>query len=307
MPDIAPTASAPAAPSTPAPAAPSSEPAAKAPPSPAPERRKYSLKVDGEARDLELTDDEISVRLQKAEAAEKRMSEAAQVRKSFAEAVAAIKKDPFAALKDPVFGVDLKKLAEQRLIEEYQLELMTPEARAQKERELEIERLKKEAADHKAALEAERQRQLDDRTFQETEAKFIRALSDAGMEKSYEALYEMARIADLALENGIEYSEKQLVQLVQESLDGQRSKLENKVRAGLKGEKLLSHLGEDTVREVLRASVEKMRAAPQVEEKPATVGDLDDEPRSGRRQNRAVKEAKKMMGYRDAWRDMLRG
>ena len=311
------TSSAPAAPSTPSatPSAPASSEAkapveTKTPAAPvAPEKRKYSLKVDGKAQDLELDDTEILTRLQKAEAADRRMQESAKLRKDFMAAVEAIKADPFKALSDPVFGLDLDKLAEQRLAQKYQVELMTPEQRAQFEQQQEFERLKKEAAQTKAELEKRIQAETDARVFQEIEQGFLKALGEEGLEKSTEALFEMARLADIALQNGVEYTPAQLARQVQATLDGRREALAAKLRGGLKGQKLLDALGDDVVREVLRYSVEKVRGKPAEEAPSQDIDITEEEPKKypDGDVRKGSKNLKSLRDYRSVWKALKRG
>jgi hypothetical protein len=218
------------------------------------ERRRYKLKVDGAELEEELTDDEVTVRLQKARAAEKRMQEAAAQRKQLQEAVEYLKKDPFAAFKES-FGVDLDELAERRLAERYREQLMTPE-------EQERLRLQRENESYKAR-EAEAQRQREEQARQAYEAKvaeemerdFMSALEASDLPKTKETLRLMAEVAQLNLDHGIELTPAQMAAEVRERISG----IHQHVTRSLKGESLLKYLGDDVVKEVLRQSVARVK------------------------------------------------
>jgi hypothetical protein len=265
------------------------------------ERRKYKLKVDGQDEEVELTDEEISVRLQKERAAAKRMQESAELKKKFAQAVDLIKKDPFAALKDPAFGIDLEALAEQRLLEKYKLELMPEEQRKQMEMERKLKEYETKEQE-RTRLEQEahqrtQQEQFEAKIFQETEKTFMAALESADLPKDYETLYMMADVAKLNLDYGVELTPQQLAAEVRAKLDGY-SKREKSLRANLKGDKLLEYLGTDTVKEVLQASVAKLKggAAKLFEPTKPIPQDIDDDKPA--RQMRTPSQWRKEIGLK---------
>lgn len=221
------------------------------------EKRKYKLKVDGAEQELELGDDEISVRLQKALAADKRMNEAADTRKAFAAFTEAFKSDPFSAAKE--FGLDLDTLAEQRIVQRFQEEEQKkadPGAyeRAQLQKQLDEYKSKETRAAEETQTRA--QAEHDAKVGEEMERDFISALQEAQLPKDRRYLRMMAEIADVNLSHGIELTPKQMASEVR----AQISETHKYVTQGLKGEALVSHLGDDVVREILRHSVEKHRA-----------------------------------------------
>jgi hypothetical protein len=247
------------------------------------EKRKYKLKVDGGEEELELSDEEIAVRLQKERAAGKRMQEAAELRKKFQQAVDLIKKDPFAALKDPVFGVDLDALAEKRIVEKYSRDMMPPEERQKLEMQEKLAAYEAEKAESVRAQEEAAHQAQAHRVYQETERSLLDALGQEGMTKDYETLLEMVEIAKLNLDYGIELTPAQMAAEVK-ARRGERTSKAFGTLKGLKGDELVSRLGEDVVNEVLRHSVARLKgtsAAP-LAAKPAlkpvqAPGQVDDE------------------------------
>lgn len=229
-----------------------------------PERRKYKLKVDGNELEEDLTDDEISVRLQKAVAAEKRMQEAAAIRKRWDTIVEFGKNDPIRAAKE-LWGADMSEIVQQRLADDYQRlraeQAMTPEQKLQAEYEAKLQA----AANEKAALEKQitdrQQAETDAKVLEQTKKDFVTALQAVGQDASYETLYEMAALAKLNLQQGLELTPAQMAEEVKTKVEGQREKLHKRVLGGLKGDRLLQHLGPEVTKEVIRATLEKQKGA----------------------------------------------
>jgi hypothetical protein len=223
------------------------------------EKRKYKLKVDGAEEELELSDDEITLRLQKERAASKRMQESAELKKKFAEAVDLIKKDPFSALKDPAFGLDLEQLAEQRLIEKYQREMLPEEERQRMDMEKKLQEYQRREQEAHEAQQRQAYEAQVAQVQQQTEQDFLKALELAGAGKDYEVLAEMVDLAKHALgEYGLELSPEQLAAEVKSRREARETKAWEKAR-GLRGDALLKQLGDEVVQEVLRLSVSRVK------------------------------------------------
>ncbi len=255
-------------------------PPAGAPETPAAKKaRLFKVKVDGVESDLDLdkmSDEEHVKNAQWARAAQKRIAEAAEVKKSFQNIIEQIKKDPFAALKDKAFGeLDLRKLAEDRLVQEYQESQMPEHDRkaADLQRQLEAERGR--VKDFETKAQQQQQSALEERVFQETQRDFIQALDAADLPKTKETLYAMAQIASVAFENGVEMSPGQLAQEVQR----RQVETHQRVTRGLKGEKLMAHLGPDVVREVRDYLLAKAKGQnPNAPKPPTNQPDATDTP-----------------------------
>lgn len=98
-------------------------------------KRKYKLKVDGKEEEIEADDAELTTYLQKGIAAQKRFDEAAKARKEAEAKLAKLKDNPWDVIKE--LGLDPMEAASKFVIEQYELQQMTPEQR--KLRELEIQ------------------------------------------------------------------------------------------------------------------------------------------------------------------------
>lgn len=249
------------------------------PPKPA-EKRKYKLKVDGQELEEELSDEEIGVRLQKARAADKRMQESAEVRKAARQLLEDIRKDPWAVLSSPEFGVNLEEIAEQRLAEKYKAELMTEEQRKAFELQKQVEAYQKQEQYRKDAETKAKREQMEREVYAKEEKRFMEAAEKHGLPKDLRTLALMAEVALANHEYGIELSPEQIAMEVNSRLE---QPLET-VRK-LKGDALLKRLGDSVVQEVLRAKVAEFKAQrtadkiPTPSANPPGASDLDkDEP-----------------------------
>lgn len=281
-----PSPSSPAAPAAPVAAGkdPAVTPASGETPAATAERkaRKLQLKVDGQLSEVDLdslSDEDLSLKLQMAEAARKRMQEAAELKKKFENAVKLIKENPFEALKDPVFGLDLEQLAEQHLAEKYRMEIMPEPERKQAELERRLAEFEKREATRLAELEAEQERELTERIYKETEQTFHQALEAAELPKNRETLQAMAQIAQLNLEHGIEMTPQQIAHAAGEQLKGRSQHF----LRSLKGQALLSHLGPDVVKEVMRMEVARVRGQPVTPQEPAQAAPAEETPEDRKR------------------------
>lgn len=266
-------------------------------------KRKYKLKVDGAEQELELGDDEIAVRLQKAVAAEKRMQEAAEDKKR-AKSMLDVVSDPLKLISHPELGPKILEAAERKLIEQFQAEELKkndPAAAERAELQRQLEEYKRKEAEAQESQQAKQRQELEDQVYQQTEREFLDALDTSNLPKNRQTLYMMAEVARLNLDHGIEMTPQQMASEVNERLRG----MHQHVMSGLKGDQLASYLGDEIVNEVLKHSVEKLRAKkngaqpklinPEAAEAPTQQPALDDdEPFSRRRTSADLREWKKL-------------
>jgi hypothetical protein len=287
----APTSAAPAAKPTPAPApkaaAESTElkrpnaPSKAAPQVPAPTeatpeakaaeaKRKYKLKVDGQEQELELEDAEVSVRLQKSMAAEKRMQEAAEVRKQFQQLKELAKSDP-AALMRELAGVDPMEWAKQQVEQQWKLEVMPEHERKVYELEQQLKSYQTQEQRRQQVAEQQRAQQAQSAMEQQLEKDFQRAFEVSGLEWTPDNLELFGKIVLDAHDFGLELTPEQLAAEAKTQLHSREKKYEDAARgkfSALKGPELLDYLGEATVREVLRAQLVQAPSLPALAVRP---------------------------------------
>lgn len=98
----------------------------------------FKLNVKG--KEVELTEEQAISLLQKAQYADQQIKEAVQTKKAVASLVERLKANPWEVLQDPAIGLDVKKLAVEKI-----KEMMADEQKDPKERELEMTRKELEA------------------------------------------------------------------------------------------------------------------------------------------------------------------
>lgn len=229
-------------------------PAPKAPAAPTPaEKRRYSLKVDGQEIEEELSDDDIRVRLQKAHAVDKRFAEVANQRKQIEAALSQLKNDPAKALKE-IAGLDLDEWAEKRILERYQ-EAMLPEAEREKaEMQRKLADYERQFEEQKTSAEKQKADAYEQQVFEQTEQDFISAVEQLGYDKGFSRTVlvpMMAEIAESALDYGVELTPSQMAGEANKRLET----IHRRQVQGLKGEQLLKYLGDDVVTEAIRAKL----------------------------------------------------
>lgn len=224
------------------------------------ERRKYRLKVDGAERELELTDADITARLQKALAAEKRMAEAAQLKKGIEQFNQLLETDFDGAVK--ALGKDPQTLMaklEQRLAEQYMAEKLKQENPTQ----YEALQAKKQLEEYKAQVEAY-QRTEQERVLRERSAKeearltqhFVQTLEEGGLPKNRRTVGMMAEVMSAAVRGGYELTPQQMAAEVRDRI----AEDAGFVLRDLRGDSLIQFLGDAVVKEVLAHSIKKAKA-----------------------------------------------
>lgn len=181
------------------------------------ELKEYKLKLNGKEKVVKFdpyNDEEVVRYLQKAEAADAKFREAAELRKSAEQFIEILRKDPRRVLSDPNIGIDVKEFAKQIINEEIEDMQKTPEQKEKEKLQREIEELKE-----KQKLEAEeRQTKEFMRLQEEAEHKLdndiTQALEMGGLPKTARTVKTMAEMMMLALQNDIDLSPQDLVPLV---------------------------------------------------------------------------------------------
>lgn len=204
-----------------------------------------------------------------------------------------LKDDPRAALRE--LGVDVRALSERTILDEIELEKMTPAERKLYEREQEIkkwetEKQKAEREKQEAAHAEEVERHKD-----ELANLFLSTMEATGLPKS-SGRFVMHRMAHLYAQNeqaGLESSPEEMAAYVMEGFRAEHKG----VVGNLKGEQLVDFLGPEAVKEVLRFHLEKARAkrglpagAPRVAPEPKPAAPVD--PRRGKVDFRALREGR---------------
>lgn len=227
------------------------------------QRMKLKTKVNGREMEREYTAEELTLLAQKGMGADEKFQKAAQLQKTFQSFIEAVKQDPFAAFNDPAFGDlggNFKNLVIQRLQKEFEMEELAkadPRAYELQQYKEKAERLEAAEKKREADARAAAQEEADKRYWAETKKSWNAALEKAGLAENDHFIREMARVGQDFLEKGLDLNPEHLVAELREQMASQH-KL---IMGGLKGEKLLSFLGDEVVNEILAYKVQQVKAA----------------------------------------------
>lgn len=163
-------------------------------------KKKYEFKSNNKTRVVDFDpndDEEVKRYLSKAIAADEKFEEAAMTRKQAEQLIEKLRTDPLSILRHPDLGLDIKKLAEQVLLEQMEDAEKTPEQR-------QMEEMQKKLKDY----EEEKKRLEDDRRKSEIEKLQMEAINSldeqvtAALQKTDlpKSPYVVKRIADAAIE-----------------------------------------------------------------------------------------------------------
>lgn len=216
-------------------------------------KRKYKIKVDNE--ELEVDEDELVRDYQLKKASYKKMSEAAKLRKQAEEVISLLKTDPRKALRHPAINADMRKLAEEIIQETLEEEMLSEEQK-------EIRRLKKEMAEKDERLtKAEKERE-DRRVAAMTEkykGEYTATLEEAfklsGLPKNKRTINRLLDYIEQALDNDIDVTPSDIAKMA-------RSDYEEEIKAlfgNVEPDTLLGLLGEESVKKLRRADVNKLK------------------------------------------------
>lgn len=213
---------------------------------------KRKLKIAGVER--ELTQDEIDRLAMQAGGADQRFQEAAEMRRRAEEILKQADEDPAGFFNKR--GKDVRKWAEDYLMEELKREQMNPEQKKAFENEQKLKQYEKEKKD------AEDQRKKDEfaAKFKEHNDNyntlFVEALGKAGLPKTAYTVKRMAELQLVNLKKKFNLNADQLAKLVREDYISEQKAL----YGGMEGDQLLDILGPDIVKKLSKAQIAKLKA-----------------------------------------------
>ena len=223
------------------------------------EARRLKLRIDD--REVELDESEVVANYRKGKDSSRLLSKVEQRRqealKAKAEAeglLSRLKSDPRGALRE--LGVDVRKLSESTILEEIELEKMSPAERRAHELQKKLD--EHESAKQKAEEEKERAAHEQEvaRHKDEFANLFLDVMERTGLPKT-SGRFVVARMASLYAQNeeaGLESSPEEMAAHVMRGLEAEH----RGVLSGLEGDALLERLGPDVVRKVLGAHLAKV-------------------------------------------------
>lgn len=262
------------------------EEAAEAKVAPKSTKKKFTPKVNGRQREVELdlsNDEEVLKYLSKAMAADEKFEEAASLRKNVEQLVNELKNNPRGVLSHPDLGLDLKKFAEDILNEEIEEMSKSPEQKKLEELEKKLkeemtQREKMEAAKREADMA-----RLEEQAFKQFDDDITSALSSSSLPKSP---YVVKRIADVMIEavnkGYTDVSVKDIMPIVEQQITGEIQKMfetmPEEVMEGLIGKQNLTRLRKKRLAN-MKKPVETANAVKPTGQKAADTKPADTKPK----------------------------
>lgn len=219
-------------------------------------KEKFKLTVDGEEfeEEVDLNDKEdLRRRLQLAHAAKKRMAEAKSEKAKAFDIIKAFEEDPTNVLRR--LGPKGREAAEKYLLEHIQESMLSPEQKAQRERDLKLQKYEEqEKLTEKQKAEQELQAKSN-QYAQQFQATIIQALDKSGLPKSPDAVKRMANIMQKNLKLGLELTPDDLVLEVKNEVHGMLKAF----IGDADGDQLVSMFGEDIANKIRKSDIKKLQ------------------------------------------------
>lgn len=236
------------------------------------ERRKLKAKVNG--REVDVYEDDIVRDYQKYSSADEKLREAAQKRKEIEAFYERLENDPEAILNDKRLPIDRQKLAMKWLTEQVEEELASADPKDARLSELErklAEYQNRDREQEETKAEQEKRQLVESRRelIANTLTKAIE-LSPLSKDPDIAAatIRDMAMHMRICKDAGYDVSPEELAKHVEgKSLKSMRS-----LALNLKGEDLISFLGEEVVMELRRTDLARIKKSREVP-KPETVSE----------------------------------
>lgn len=225
------------------------------------EARRLKLRIDDQ--EVELDESEVVANYRKGKNAAQIMSAAERRRqevlkdKAYADGVISrLRSDPRGVLKE--LGLDVRKMSEETILQEIELEKMSPAERRAHEAERQLEELRAEQDKAKQTEQEKVHAAEVERHADEFSNLFLETMSATGLPKESGrwVAYRMAHLYQQNEAAGLESSPEEMAAHVMQGL----KKEHTGVLSGLKGKVLAEYLGESVVKEIQRYSLEVARA-----------------------------------------------
>lgn len=212
------------------------------------------LKIRG--KEMEVDDSKYHEYAQKGAAATETWQEAAKMKKEADAFMARLKSDPRSVLTDPNLGIDFRKVAEDFLYDKITEESLSPEQKAQRDKERRLEILEAQAKE-RAESESERERQAEHNHYRnEYDQKITKALTASGLPKTTGTVRRVAEYLRQDIQDGIDRDPAEYVETVRQDYIEDIKELISK----LDGKTLIKMFGEETAKKMRISDLERLKS-----------------------------------------------
>lgn len=212
------------------------------------------LKIKG--REIDVDETKYHEYAQKGAAATETWQEAAKMKKDADAFMQRLKENPKAVLADKNLGIDFRKVAEEYLWEQLQDEQMSPQEKAQREKERRLEILEAEKA-KRDEYETEQQRMAEHQHYiQEYDQKISKALASSGLPKTSGTVRRVAEYMKLDIDAGIDRDPIEYIDAVRSDYLADIQEL----LGSMEGEALIKMLGDESAKKMRMADLKRLKS-----------------------------------------------
>lgn len=212
----------------------------------------YTVKVNGE--DVQVTEEELIGSYQVRKASDAKFQEAAAARKQAEEFIHLLKTDPRKVLTNPTLGLDVRKFAEDFLVEQLQEEMMDPKDRELMQARKQLEEYENEKKRKEQEAQEAEALELRNKYTEEYQTSIVDALSSSGLPKTEHTVKRMAYYMHQGLKRGYNLGAGDVVDLVkQDYINEQKS-----MYGQLDGDSLVELLGPEVADKIRKHDVSKV-------------------------------------------------
>jgi hypothetical protein len=242
--------------------------------------KKYKVKIDGQ--EMEVDEGELLSNYQLKKASDQRFQQGMQARKQAEEFIRLLKTDPVKVLSHPSIGLDVKKWAEELLINEMQEAQMSPEEKQLREYKEKLARYEEQEQLLKRQQEEQQKEAVKSKYREEYNKQIISALDSSGLPKTEYTVQRMIHYMAKALQAEYELSASDVVDLVRRDYINDTKAL----YSGLDAEALVKILGDDVAKKLRKSELDKLKN-PIPGRVPTNAGVA---PQVGKKENKMSKE-----------------
>ena len=221
-----------------------------------PYRLKGKRKVYGQEVDFDLDEDAALNQLARARALEKRSADESKQVRAARTVIELLQKDPARLFRE--LGQDPDAWAQQQLARMATRNAMSEEERRLADVEAERDSYKSKLEAHLQELQTQKRAQDTDAAREATIQRYEGALKEAGLKLNHLNVFHMAEVERIGLDDGIEYSPKELAAETRRRL----GEISNEHLSALDGPGLIAQLGSDRVKLILNAAISQYAKAP---------------------------------------------
>jgi hypothetical protein len=215
----------------------------------------FKVKVDGQ--EIEVPESEMVNNYQLRKAADKKMQEAAQMRKQAETFVEMLRTDPIKVLSNPNLGVNFRELAEQYLVEQMQEDMLDPKDKELREYKRRVEEIESRERQEQQRVDSERVEMLKSKYTESYSQQITEALSEGGLPRTPETVRKIAHYLHLGLQSGIELTAKDVIPYVKNDYIKAQKELFGSTSEDL----LLELMGDELAGKLRKADLKRLKGS----------------------------------------------